>query len=603
MSVEATETVEGERATSRPYSFPVGLMYGLLAAAVLCLGYAWLHHDPEFALESDPGAIRSMLWRTTMVVAISAAVTLGGYVLGGLNRIRGDWRSKFFTHVSAALVILAVSGLLMLRQDSTIEAFDAAEAAQASLVPFDIAAVAKWAWWCACLAVIALVLVAVAGNGVPPIDRSLWASPVVAGVVALVVVIIVAVSVLATGAPAIANQTASRIEEPTLTTVGGQVAYRVQGEGSTPMPAGAGFVRVIRAPDGEYGYSHANSIEGYDGVTGQRRWSYGPVDGLTALGATGLGPDSVVLAQAANILIGIDATTGTPLWFKRGETTWDSEKTTGQFSANVIVAVRPASTQSGVTASGDGTVWEALAPRTGEVLWTKTFGYQCYPKAYVADDYVAAHSCENAPGVVADVYDARSGAATSSVQLAALGVDAADMGVRKGGFTIDDVTSDAILVTVSTYQPTRTDRRFVVGVAPGGAVRQLPEQRVASFIDNKSVALLEYRGRDELAALSILDLVTNTTIPAGFTLGRISGGHGYLSVVRAGEQWWTFASADETAQTMKFSATLRSINAAGVIRDFRTPCPEVSQGEVPGITGAAGALLVNCGHSEWPAIR
>lgn len=586
---------------SRQYSIPVGLMYGLLIAAVLCLGYAWIHRAPESAFNPDPGAIDSVLWRTTIVVAISAALTLGGYLVGGLNRIRGDWRSKFFAYVSASLVILAVSGLLMLRLDPTKQAFDDARTAQEALVPFDITALARWAWWCACLAVIALALVAAAGNGVSPIDRSLWASPLLAGAVALVVVIIVAVSVLATEAPATANQTASRIDAPTLTTVGGQVAYRVQGAGSTPMPAGAGFARVIPTPDGQLGYSKANSIEGYDGATGERRWTYGPVKELTALGATGLGPDSVVLAQAANILIGIDATTGTPLWFKHGDTTWNAEKTTSQISTNVIVAVRPTPEPSGAPASDAGTVWEALSPRTGEMLWTKTFGYKCYPQAYVAKDYVAADSCENAPGVVADVYDAHTGQATSPIQLSPLGVNPADIGLRKGRVTIDDVTTDAILVTVSNFQAERVDRRFVVGIAPGATVRQLPEHRDAGFIDNESVVLMEYRGRDELPALSILDLATNRTIPVGFTSERIEGDRGYRSVVRAGKQWWTLVPADESAKTMKFSAPLRSIDASGVTKDFQAPCPTMAR--VPGVTVAAGALLVHCGRSEWPAIR
>lgn len=601
MSAQGTHTDEGEQPTSRQYSIPVGLMYGLVIASVLCLGWAWLHRAPKLALDPDPGAIDSMLWRTAIVVAISAALSLGGYLLGGLNRIRGDWRSKFFAYVSAALVILAASGLLTLRQDTTKEVFADARAAQQALTPFDITAVATWAWWCACLAVIALALVAAAGNGVRPIDRSLWASPVLAGAVALVVVMIVAVSILATSAPATANQTASRIDAPTLTTVGGQVAYRVQGAGSTPIPAGAGFVRVLPTPDGKNGYTNANSIEGYDGSSGQRRWTYGPVDKLTALAATGLGPDSVVLAQAANILIGIDATTGTPLWFKPGETTWDTDKATSQISSNVIVAVRPTPETPGMPASKAGTVWEALSPRTGEVMWTKTFGYQCYPEAYVAKDYVAARSCDTPPGAVADVYDAHTGAPTGPVQLSALGVSPDEIALHKGGFGVVDVTTDAILVSVSFYEPTRIDRRFVVGLAPGATARELPQQRTAGFIDNESVALIEYRGRGEIPALSILDLATNKTIPVGFTSERISGEKGYRAVVRVGKQWWTLVPADESAKTMKFSAPLRSIDANGATQDFQPPCPTLS--EVPGVTTAAGALLVHCGHSEWPAIR
>lgn len=600
MSVQGSQAEDVEQSTSGQFSIPVGLMFGLLAASVLCLGYAWFHRDPQGALNPDPGAIDSMLWRTTIVVGISACLVLGSYVAGGLNRIRSDWRSQFFAYVSAALVVLAVSGLLMLRLGRTKEVFAEAQEAQEALIPFDVAAVARWAWWCACLAVIALALVAVARHGVAPSPRPFWASRLLAGAVALAVVSIVAVSVLATGARPMGNQTASRIEAPALATVEGRVAYRISGSGSTPMPAGAGFVRVLSTPTGR---SKADTIEGYDGASGQRRWAFGPVGELSVVGSTGIGPDSVVLAQAGGtILIGIDATTGNLLWFKSGDSAWDTEKTAAQMSSNVIVAVRRAPGQSGTAVSEAGTVWDALSPRTGEVLWSKTFGYQCYPQAFVAADFVVARSmCGDDAGVMADVYDARTGAPAQPVRLSALGLTPADIAQRKGGVSIDDVSDDAVLVTVSIYEPTRIERRLVVGLAPGSGVRQLPEHRAAGFIDNESVALVEYRGRGELPVLSILDLATNKTIPVGFTSERISGAQGALSVVRVGTQWWTLVPADESAKAVKFSAPLRSIDASGTAHDFSSPCPAVSQ--VPSLTIAAGALLVHCGSSEWPAVR
>ncbi|KWX24358.1 hypothetical protein AFM11_10320 [Mycolicibacterium wolinskyi] len=575
-------------------------MFGLLIASVLCLGYAWLHRDPPLALQPNPAAIESLLWRTTTVVAISAVVILGSYLLGGLNRLRGDWRSKFFAYVSAALVILAVTGLLMLGRGQTKEAFDAANTAQQSLIAFDVTTVAKWAWWCACLAVIALALVAAVGHAMRPGPRPLWDSPILSGAVAVVVVVIVAVSLLATRSPAMANLTASPIDPPPLNTVAGDVAYRITEAGSPPLPAGAGFVRVIPSPTTSHGYSNATTIEGYDGATGQRRWAYGPADELSVLGATGIGPDSVVLGQVANILIGLDATTGTPLWFKTGDTTWDPERTTSQLSPNVIVAARPTPAPPGAPATSGGTVWEALSPRTGEVLWTKEFGYQCAPAAHVAHDFIAVRSCESAPGVVADVYDARTGAATKPVQLSALRVNPADIGPNRGGITIDDVTGDAILVTVSIYGPEGIDRRFIVELADGAA-RQLPERRAATFIDTESVLLSEFRGRNEPTALSILDLPTNTTIPIGYSSGQIDGEAGYLTVVRVGTQWWTHVPADQSATTYNFTAPLRSIDPSGASRQYPSPCPEVSQ--PPRVTVAAGVLIVNCGRAEFPAIR
>lgn len=43
----------------------VGLMLVVMIAAVLCLGYAWLHRNPVMPLDDDRGDIASMLWRTS----------------------------------------------------------------------------------------------------------------------------------------------------------------------------------------------------------------------------------------------------------------------------------------------------------------------------------------------------------------------------------------------------------------------------------------------------------------------------------------------------------------------------------------------------------
>jgi hypothetical protein len=103
----------------------------------------------------------------------------------------------------------------------------------------------------------------------------------------------------------------------------------------------------------------------------------------------------------------------------------DTTQTMHGRSSAVILVVRANPDPSSV--GGRGTVWEALSPRNGKVVWTKVFSDQCSPRAAVADDFVVVSGCENAPDVVADILDAQTGEARRSVTLSTLGVNSADV--------------------------------------------------------------------------------------------------------------------------------------------------------------------------------
>lgn len=585
-----------EQRDSPQYAIPLGLMFGFTTAAVLCLGYAWLHRNPELALRPDPGAISSVLWRTTVVVALSVVVVVGCFAAGRLHRQTFGRRARFLAYVSPALAIAAFSGLLMLRQGRTKEVFDAAAEAQESLVPFDLTLVARWAWWCACLAVMALALVAVVSYAAQPSLGALFVSPVLAGAVAVAVVIVVAVSMVATGSSSIPHQTAERIDAPTEPAPTGEVGYRVTEPGSQPIPAGAGFVRARATKTG--GYSNVYTVEGYDGSTGKRRWYYGPLDDLSVLGSTGVGPESVALARWGNILIGIDATTGTLLWFKPGQTTWDFDEIRRGFSSSVILAVRADSQSAGAS----GTVWEALAPRTGEVLWSKTFRYGCHRSAELADELVTVRSCDDAPDVVAEVLDARTGEPTGVIPVSLFGVRPDEVRDPAGAIGVSDASGEMAVVTVTRYRPQRIDTRFVINLRSKEVVRRLSDQSgPAWFVDAGSLIVTQSRGRDKRPAQSILVLSTGAALPLGFGSEVTGGGEGFSMVTRVGNTWWTTIPADEQTSPTR-SSPLRSLDQSGATRSYSPPCSD-SMIRAPGITGIPGALLVYCTDSDWAAVR
>lgn len=611
---DTSDENDGLRAARRQYAIPVGLMFGSLAAAVLCLGYAWLQRSSQLPSESGQRAVTSMLWRTTIVVGTSALLVIGCFIWARLREISVGLRAQFLSYVSPALVVLAISGLIALGHGQTKSAFDAGASAQQTLAPSEVATVAKWAWWCACLAVAMIAITAVVGYlsasayGRPAEQPApLFTSPGLAAVVALAVVVIVAVGVVATtGSPPVGGQTAPRVDAPTLTTVTGKVAYRIKLDAqSAAVPAGAGFVRVVKS---DSSYSSTASIEGYDGATGKRRWVFGPRPEVDVIGSTGVGPESVVLARNADLFIGLDATTGTQLWSKPAAMDWQTGHLERYLSSSVILTSRPNPEPPGPTAAGNGTAWTALAPRTGEVLWTKTFRYHCGADAYVTDGFVVVQSCETKPGVVADLLDPATGQSKGEVAMSAVGADPADVGPGRGSVTVADARGGVALVTVSRYAQQRHDNSFVVDLSSGRVVQPVPEGRAASFIDTRSLVIKEYRGRDLPTSMSILDLASGKTITTqSFWSNFGSDDEGFGLWARNGDEWSTFTPDDErvvmamASTTDKSSVPLRTVNTAGAVRVSSYPCGAAMQG-IPGIAAVPGALLVRC-DDQFVGIR
>lgn len=488
-------------------------MAGLLIAAVLCLGYAWLRRDPVMALVTDRADITAMLWRTTIVVGVSAVAVIGGFVLGGLRRQALDRRAKFMAYASPVLAVVGIAGINnLLGPGRTAEIFTAATKQQEALDPFDATSVARTAWWCACLAVLALALVAVAGY---------WASrssaplepprgEATAAVVAMFVVGIVAIAVFTFDRPEspINAQTATRIGAPELSEVSGTVAYRVDaGRSDAVVPAGAGFVRATDNPLPGSGHG----VEGFDGATGESRWMLGIRDTRSSkIAATGVGPDSVVVAVDTDKMMGVDATTGTPLWVRTTGSFPDWEHPGDAVSAGVVLVSQTEPTSS--TSAARGTRLDALAPRTGDVLWSKTFGYRCGPRVNATDTAVVVQSCDDDPDVTARVLDPATGAERSAIRQSVVG---------GSHFTLYAAKNDVGLAEVSQ------NSSVVVDLGSGKVVYHAPEGSHPTLVDDATLVLTGPQ-------FSVVDLKTGAVTPTTLMPTRYLGaGHAAFGAASA----------------------------------------------------------------------
>ncbi|WP_163796696.1 PQQ-binding-like beta-propeller repeat protein [Mycolicibacterium sediminis] len=569
----------------------MALLAALEVAAVGCLIVAWL--DPTDAPDNT-----SSLWRTTVVVVASVLLTALGVGSGRLWRKHRDSRMRFLVLTTPAVLVLAVSGVMALDREP------------------EVASAARWAWWCACLALAVLALAAWVANVLPderPPEqrpRELPQRRIAAGV-AVAVLGVVAVGVVATnGGPITGDgidiQTAAAIDAPPTPPINGQIAYRVdfeRGDADKLVPSGAGFARWVAGGD----YTKGDLLEGFDGATGERRWSFRE-DSLNFLGvgATGVGRDSVVVVQSFDELLGLDATTGELLWRSEEGRLFDRDNPNRAVSPHVVMTTQRVPEPPGPTAAGYGTKWEALSPRTGEVMWSRTFRYQCWASAKAAADALLVHSCEDPPEVVAQVLDPATGQRRGVVTLSDLGVDPADLGRREGNVSIDEVKGGTALITVFRYQPGRRETKLVVDIATGKIVARPPENHGARYLGVDTLLTWPYGDRDDLDPLSTLTVGTNRMQSLSSWWDGGGDGKTFDLFARSGTDWLTFVPADQAAvRAMEDRGhtdvpRLRIIDSSGASRTVSDVCPDMRG--VPGLVEVPGAVVAQC-EGQWVGLR
>jgi hypothetical protein len=586
------------------FAIPLGLAVGLQTSAVLCLGYAWRHRAPEGPLNADTSAIGSTLARTAVVVGAGTLVTVLCLVVGRGYVQSSTRRARVLERLWPALVVLAVIGIVALYRGETHDVFARAADAQVALVPFAITSVARWAWWCSCLAVLAVAVVALLSHLRPGARQPspLFTSRALAVGVTVAVIAVAAVGVVSTAEDsAVMSRTAERIDAPPVPpAVTGEVAYRVKssrGQGTNVVAAGSGFVRWTAV----YGAPQGSAVEGYDGRTGQRRWVFqAPNVDVSAVAATGTGPDSVAVIQSRGTLIALDATTGAPLWVRHDIALLDVKHPQRAVPTQVVLVARPVPEPPGPTAAGVGAHWQALSPRTGQVLWSRTFPEQCHPTGFSADTVILLRSCQTPPGVAAEVLDPSTGNSRGAINLSALGVRPDEVAAGRGAVQIAAVEGDSALITVHRYGG-GDSTTFAVDAATSTLKRVLPPRHNASFIDADSLLVAPAPAeRHQPVPLSVVDLTTGAVIPTGSFSSGVDDVELFGLFARVGSAWLTGAPDDPAVVAAMGDGTfsgvpsLRSIDPSGATRTDRSPCASTMLGAAR-LAVIPGAVLVQCG--------
>lgn len=564
----------------------LGLLAGLLLAAVVSLSFGWLHRTPELPLGEEFSSLTTVLWRTSFVVAGVALLVALYLVVGRVYRQTSGWRAKFVAYSSPALFVLVVAALMAQSRGTIAKAFRQATEDQLALRPFAVTTVAHAAWWFACLALAALaVLCALAHRTQPPhpVPRSLAVSRWVAAAVAVVVTVALVLPVLAVAKKSpFHNETAERIDPPALTTLTGKVAYRaeVSSLATYSRPGGAGWVHVEDGPD-----YRQETVVGFDGATGERRWTFSvPRFDASELRTTGIGPDSVVLVKAyipTDAMIALDATTGALLWTRVDHDVFDEDY---PLSSSVLLTSSPI--------PDGGMKWTALAARTGNELWTKTFARDCKTSIRATENFILMSTCDDGPEVLTQVLDPQTGEQRSVITASSLGIQP---GAPKSHPTIGATSGDRALVSGAGAP-------LVIDVAAGRVIARLPDRHDAVFIDTDSLMLTPTsENRNELQPVSIHDLRDGVTIDTGLLLAWQGSEESWGAMARVGDEWLTLLPDAPLAPmpigSQRDPVPMRIIGKSGPRQTLPNPCEGRMQ-VTPKVSRVPGSVLVECGMAD-----
>jgi hypothetical protein len=563
-----------------------GVAWGLLAGAVGAVTLGWAQRNPTYPLTADRTDVTDVLVRTSVVVTV--AVVLVTLLLCGHRRAR--LRGRRLAVLATCLVVAAVAGLVVLQVGGTAALFARAAEVDVALDGARSTVSARAAWWLACLAVPAAFVAALTGapHGRPGTSRAALATLTAA---TLVGVLALSATLVAAHRPVIVNPTAPPAPLPPPPPLTGAVAYVQDAPTGRDglLPAGPGFVRDVHGD----GVETFDRVDAFDGVTGERRWSFSaPHLAVWGLASTGPGPDGVVVVwtslRNSFATVGLDAMTGRPLWSRTDTAALPNERQVSGRSARVVLTAHVA---------GDGSVTlTGLQPRSGRDAWTHVLAPLAGPtpcavaaRALLTDDAVLLRSCrgpsDGPSDTVATMLDPATGDTLGALQRPPGATGAAWLGSARGRTALVhfDGSADVLFDAVTGRE---TDR--------------LPDGFDSTLIDADSVQLTRLGRPGDPAEVAIYEIGPRRLLATPWRyvgLGHQDGRVEWRTVVRVGSQWATFLPDAGTVAALRADPRagmpLRVLGADGTTRDLPDPCPRASTahylGRVP------GAVLAYCG--------
>jgi hypothetical protein len=524
--------------------------------------------------------VTSMLRLTTVVVTAMVVLLLGYAVIArpreNASPLSERRRAALLRYAAPTLLVIAAIGVLQRRSGRSAELFATAEWQQASLDDVRVTALATVAWWCACFVVAALAVTATfrrraARRPTGRRRRILFGCFTVLLVGAVAVVQMIHPFTVGSGVTNAGPSTAPLAELTGTPVYDFDLPQRPQD--AQVVAGGPGFIRLAD-----------DRIEGVDGTTGQTSWSFsGPDLSLDTLAISSRGNDGVAVVKASyrysSVLIGLDATTGAPLWTYPGDFTLETDRfSPPQLSEAVTVATTRVAATPEVKSHKHSIV---LSSRTGSYLWALNSG-SCDSGIRVTKDTVVRPYCGG--DSVGDVNGALE-PGTHELRLSTRVLDVDDTVFDREPFIVANPETNLVIATFITREPPLLTTGRIVDALTGEVTNVLPEDTSAYFADTTSLILT---GPD---TQSIWDLATNTTIATGVPASghaRVVDGPGE-AWARVGPQWVTFLPRrGHTGQP-----ELNVFDTGGFARSVPSPCGQIEG--TPRVLAVLGALLVNCG--------
>ncbi|MDY6811036.1 MAG: PQQ-binding-like beta-propeller repeat protein [Actinomycetota bacterium] len=578
----------------------VGLVVGLLIVAIVALAWAWLRRTPPEVV-NDLVDTMSVLRQTSLVVAIGCTLVVV-YLAAGAYRSDEAPPRHFVALTAPTLAIVGVVGIVLWRRPETQDAFDGAAYEQRIPGSGNVQSVASVAW-SACLAVLAVAFMAL--RAYRPFYEKMAETTTtrrpVPDALAIISVLVVAGGVvigMATHRPSpYEGETATGVAIPPIPDRPGRGSYSLESPSQFTI-GGAGYAVVGHSSDDAV--TSYDTIEGYDGATGDRLWWFAVRDtDVSELWSTGAGPDSVLVAKiygdgiSGSPFIGIDATTGERLW-----TTWldpsvDPQEPFDLLADKVILVRHHIAEADTDTSESVRERWIAFSPQTGETLWTRPLP-KCQTEAFAASDSVVMSACPDDPDHIATVLDATTGDVQTEIRKSSLGVQLPDDTV----ISIEQVRDSHALVSMS--DPTEGDSitYSLIDVGTGREIHRFAKDASVSFVGDGSI-VIRTRHTSTSTSISLFDIDSRITLPTGLVTEKSA--RTSLPWTALGDAWVGVAAQtppdSEDAIAREDSAwdySLWTVTRDGEVSQMLDPCTPYNVGD---LRTMPGALVMWCPDS------